>query len=68
MSSPVTHGELREQSKDFISGGVLFQEEGCPYTLSKEEAKAVLADDSELGNIITLDHHGGGERWGKGGK
>lgn len=46
----------------FLAEGDLFQEDGCPYVLSRRQAEEVMNDDSELGNTITLVTHGGGER------
>lgn len=45
----------------FVSEGDLFQEEGCPYVLSRKQAEQVMNDDSEVGNTVTLVTHGGGE-------
>lgn len=45
----------------FVSEGDLFQVEGCPYTLSSEQAEQLINDESEVGNTITLLYHGGGE-------
>eukprot|EP00903_Cladosiphon_okamuranus_P018343 g16875.t1 len=50
----------REGESAFVSEGDLFQEDGCPYVLSRRQAEQVKNDDSELGNTITLVTHGGG--------
>ena len=46
----------------FLAEGNLFQQEGCPYLLSRRQAEQVTNDDSKVGNTITLVTHGGGER------
>eukprot|EP00752_Nemacystus_decipiens_P012369 g10964.t1 len=50
----------REGETAFVSEGDLFQEDGCPYTLSRRQAAQIMNDDSEVGNTITLVTHGGG--------
>ncbi len=44
----------REGERAFLSGGNLFQVEGCPYALSREQADQVRNNGSQGGNIITL--------------
>lgn len=44
----------KEGERVLLSGGNLFQVEGCPYALSREQADQVLNDGSQGGNTITL--------------
>lgn len=45
----------------FITEGNLFQIDGCPYSISKEEAERKVADPRAPGNVIQLLEMGAGE-------
>lgn len=58
----VTAGGVLEKGEEtvIVSGGNLFQIEGCPYALQESQAAAVYRDDGIPGNTILLAKHGNG--------
>ncbi|CAM9769228.1 unnamed protein product [Scytosiphon promiscuus] len=53
-------GYSKSGERSILSGGNVFQAEGCPYALSKSQADKNMKDEDKRGNTINLVSHGGG--------